>query len=431
MVSETKNTTPTGGWRVPPGYNRVESALEGVSVYAPRPEDERLAAPRTYTCPRCGASTRYDVAASGVVCEHCGYQAAVEAKLVGRGADRFEFTLETLSQAEQGWGVDRREIHCDACGAELALAASTLTAVCPFCASNRVILRKAASDRLRPRFLVPFKIKPEEVRAQAAKWLGEGWFHPRNLAQDVLVDHFVGVYLPFWTFDARMDCTWQAEVGRERVEHNRDGSTRTVKDWSWRFGRLKVNVNDLLVNGSSHISQMLVNRLLPFNLGDLATYSPDYLAGWGAHAYDIGLTQAWEEAKQQMRERAREECHRDINASHVRNFSMKADFGEETWRYVLLPVYLTSYRYEDKIYQVMVNGQHGKVAGQKPVDWTKIWLAIAGMLLPGFILGGIGLPLLLLSGIGVVPLLLGFGLLVAGIILSVMLYRKAVASEAA
>jgi hypothetical protein len=155
------------------------------------------------------------------------------------------------------------------------------------------------------------------------------------------------------------------------------------------------------------------------------------MAGWGAHAYDINLPDAWEQGKLEMRERAREECYRDIHASHVRNFSMKADFADESWRYVLLPVYLTSYRYEDKTFQVMVNGQHGKVAGQKPVDWTKIWLAIAGMLLPGFVLGAIGLPLLLLSGIGVIPLALGFFLLIAGTILSVILYRKAVDSEAA
>jgi UPF0716 family protein affecting phage T7 exclusion len=130
-----------------------------------------------------------------------------------------------------------------------------------------------------------------------------------------------------------------------------------------------------------------------------------------------------------MRERARKECYDDIRSAHVRNFSMQADFSDETWRYVLLPVYLTSYRYREKVLQVMVNGQTGKVDGQKPVDWTKIWLAIAALLLPGLVTGLIGLPLLL-AGIGVVPVAIGFVLLLIGAVLGVVLYRKALESEA-
>jgi hypothetical protein len=77
-----------------------------------------------------------------------------------------------------------------------------------------------------------------------------------------------------------------------------------------------------------------------------------------------------------------------------------------------------------------VNGQTATVAGQKPVAWWKIWIAIAGLLAPGLILGLIGLPLLLAAGTGIVPLALGGILLVIGGILAFMLYQQAVASEA-
>lgn len=426
----TQNTEPKS-WQVPKGYAQVASTVPGISVYAPKPEEDKSTAPRTYTCPSCGATTRYDVSAGGVACEHCGYTAVVNAEQVGRSADQFEFTLETLHQAEHGWGVKRREALCESCGAELTLAEGALTATCPFCASNRVNLQDAPSDKLRPRFLVPFKLKAVDVQKLAAEWLGKGWYHPKDLAQNVRIDHFAGMYVPFWTFAARMDCEWQAEVGRERVVRDRDGNTRTVIDWSWRRGKVVVPVQDLLVNGSTHVSQVILERIQPFDLEDLVAYSPDFLAGWNAHAYDIPLQDAWEQGKQMMREEAKDACHRDISASHVRNFSMSADFADETWRYILLPVYLTSYRYADKTFQVMVNGQNGKVAGQKPVDWNKIWLAIAAMLLPGIGLGLIGLPLLLLGGVGVGLLVIGFVLLVIGGILSGVLYHKAVQSEAA
>ena len=110
---------------------------------------------------------------------------------------------------------------------------------------------------------------------------------------------------------------------------------------------------------------------------------------------------------------------------------MTADFASETWRYLLLPVYVAAYQFESKVYQVMVNGQTGLVAGQKPVAWWKIWLAIAAMLAPGVILGLIGLPALALGGVGVILLVLGFVLILLGGAGSIALYRQAIASEAA
>jgi hypothetical protein len=78
----------------------------------------------------------------------------------------------------------------------------------------------------------------------------------------------------------------------------------------------------------------------------------------------------------------------------------------------------------------MVNGQTGKVAGQKPVAWWKIWLAIAALLAPGILSGLIGLPLLLLGGAGIIPIGLGIFLFIAGAVLSFILYQKARESEA-
>ena len=173
----------------------------------------------------------------------------------------------------------------------------------------------------------------------------------------------------------------------------------------------------MMIMGNSRISHLILNRIYPFDLNALETYSPDFLAGWHAQAYDVTLPAAWDEARTKMRERAKDACYKDIHSSHIRNFSMNADFADEAWRYILLPIYLASYKYEERNFQVMVNGQTGKVAGQKPVSWTKIWLVIAALLLPGVGLGLFGLATLTVG--------------IVGLILAVLLYRKAVDSEAA
>ncbi len=431
---------PATSFQPPQGYQAVPSALEGISVYAPIPQADTTAAPAIYHCPQCGAPTKFDVASGGVACEHCGYSAPVQARQVGRQAAEGEFSLETLDEARQGWGEAsaaqggaRRQLHCEACGAELELAENAMTATCPFCASNQVNLRQAPGDHMRPRFLVPFQVQAGDCQQRAREWLGRGWYHPRALAASAAVQPFTGAYLPFWTFSAQVQASWRAEVGYERSESYYDSGskswrTRTRIEWRWQNGQVQAGYRDLLVAGSSHVSKILLGRIQPFSLDALVTYNPDYLAGWQAQVYDIPLETAWNEGKAIMRERSKDQCYKSIPSSHVRNFSMEADFGDEAWRFILLPVYLTAYRYDERVFQVLVNGQSGAIGGQKPVDWWKIWLAIGAMLLPALVAGLIGL---LGSQENSVALFVAFVLLVLGVIGAVVLYRSAASSEEA
>ena len=111
--------------------------------------------------------------------------------------------------------------------------------------------------------------------------------------------------------------------------------------------------------------------------------------------------------------------------SKIRNFSMNLDFSEESWRYVLLPLYLANYPFDGKNYQVMINGQTGAIAGQRPVDWTRVWLAIAALLAPGLVVGLIGLITIIFGGVGVVIGGVGFVLLVIGLIISGVILSQA------
>ncbi len=381
-----------------------------------------------FKCPQCGAATAYSAEDGGLTCSHCGYYEAPEKSVVGRAASQFEFTVETMQRAAQGWGEQRNELACQACGAITTIPADSLAHTCPFCGSNEVLQRQAAQDVLRPRFVIPFKIEAEACRGITSQWLGSSWMTPAALQNLAAIAAFNGVYLPFWTFSATTRADWKAQVGHTRIEHyyeNGEMKTRTVTDWVWESGHATLDIQDLVQPGTARLSARLLKEVKTFNLSDLAPYEPKYLAGLQAQAYDVPLEKAWEAGRQEMREKTRQACLGQASTSQVRSFSMNLDFAGESWRYVLLPVYLATYTYDGKPFQVMVNGQTGKISGQRPADWNKIWLVIALLLAPGLLLGLLGLITIPLAGAGLGIGGLGFILLVIGLVIALILYNKA------
>lgn len=418
-------------WEPPEGYVPVRSQVDTVEVFAPAPErvDDELQA---FKCRHCGGTISYSPTQRKLTCPYCGTHQTIDAEEVGRAAEEREFTLDAMARPRYGWGEERREIVCQSCGAVVSVAPTALTDTCAFCGSNRVLARSEQGDVLRPSALVPFAVDAPAVRPRVAEWLGQGWMHPAELRHAGSLRELAGVYLPYWTFDAEARAEWKAEVGTPRTARYRSNGewrTRTEIDWRWRSGRVVHPANDYLVAGTDHVSESLLDRVRPFDLSDLAEYDAGFLAGWQAHRYDVGLSEAWKTAKAAIRNQSKRACYRDAGSPHVRSFRMSADFAHERWRHILLPVYLSSYRFTDKVYQVMVNGQTGRVVGQKPVDWRKVWLVIAALFVPGGCLGLLGLLTLPLGGVGGGIAALGFVLLVLALVGAIVVFTRARASE--
>lgn len=366
----------------PPGFIPAESAVSGIVVYKPQPEDADQQEIVNFRCPNCDSATAYSTDDGGLTCTYCGYHEAPQVEVVGRRAAEFEFTVETMQRAMHGWGQARKELVCQGCAAHTTLSEEMLTHTCPFCGSNKVVQMKAAQDALRPRFLVPFTVTTDECRRTMAGWLGDSWMLPRGLQRLGRSTEFTPIYIPFWTFDSRAQATWRAEVAKRRRRGNK---TETV--WRWENGRVNLFYDDVPVAGTGKLSRLLLEQVDAYDLQALVPYKPEFLAGLRAQAYDVTLEDAWTQARQRMRLHTKKQCQNQASSQRMRNFSMNLDFSEESWRYILLPLYLAVYRYGHDSYQVLINGQTGAIAGQRPVDWRRVALAIVAMLLPGLLLG--------------------------------------------
>ncbi len=413
----------------PAGWLPVASASSDVQAWGPPEQGEEATEARRFACEQCGATTSYDPSQGALACGHCGHAAPVQARA---GGEIGEFTAEALAAAEQGWGVDRQALHCDACGAEIAVEAGQLATSCPFCASNHVDLRAVTAGALRPQQVLPFRLTGAEAASQAGEWLGSGWKHPSDLAQVARVDRFQGVYLPWWLFDARMTVDWRCEVGITTTTTYTDSSgrrrTRTTTRWHWESGRLQQAYDKVPIAGTTKLAGL--DRVGAFPARELVPYTPELLAGFGAQAYDVSLPDAWDEGRHTMRERVAGSCKAAAGGDKQRNLSLSADLHDEAWTYALLPVYVSAYTFRDRTWVVMVNGATGEVGGQRPVAWWKVYLAMSAMVAPGLFTGlCLGVPGLLFAGIGLVFLVVAAVLLLLGVVFAVRTYRHAVQEE--
>ncbi|MFO7539491.1 MAG: hypothetical protein R6X32_15730 [Chloroflexota bacterium] len=414
----------------PAGYVLAESAVAGITVYKPAPDQTPHQPVVNFRCPHCDGVTAYSTDNGGLTCGYCGYHEAPTAEHVGRQAEAFEFTVAAWERSSHGWGEARKELECQSCSVHTTLSTEMLTHTCPFCGSNKVVQIKAPQDILRPRFLIPFTVTTESCRRQVADWLGSSWMVPKGLKRLGHAAEFVPIYIPFWTFDARTTADWRAEVAhtqRYTVRVNGRTQTRTRTVWRWESGNVSHFFDDLILPGSSQLSPLLLSQIDRYDLDELVVYDPSYLAGLQAQAYDLPLDTAWERARRQMRAAIKQSCRRQATSNRMRNFSMTLDFSEESWRYILLPLYLAVYHYNQAPYQIMVNGQTGQIAGQRPVDRRKVGLAMAASLLPGLLAALIALLLSWLRPeMHVTPFILAaFTFFVIGIIVAGLIFYQA------
>ncbi len=365
----------------PPGYIPTDSAIAGIEVYMPASDKEDRREVVAFNCPQCGGLQAYSVEDGGLTCTFCNYYEPPATTTIGRAAESFEFTVETMERVAHGWGATRKEIACQNCSARTSVAANSLTHTCPFCGSNKVIQRQAPQDTLRPRFVVPFQIKSETCRETMRHWLGNSWLLPTDLQRLGTGTPFTAIYLPFWTFDANTQADWKAEVHKKRKS-----GKHTHYYWRWESGDVQHDFDDLLVPGATKVSRKLLRDIHPFNLDALTPYDPSYLAGLKAQAYEIQLDQAWGVARRKMREQVKERCRAQASAPKLRNFSMNLSYKDESWRYILLPLYLAAYTYNGKTYQVLLNGQTGEISGQRPAAWRKIFTLSFAIIAPAILL---------------------------------------------
>ena len=146
--------------------------------------------------------------------------------------------------------------------------------------------------------------------------------------------------------------------------------------WTPAAGELSHVFNDALVCASVGVNPGRLRSIEPFPTDTLVPFDPGYLAGWTVERYQIDLVAAAQRSRQQMDEALRQLCGQQVPGDTYRNLLVHATFTDQTFKHILAPVWMLSYDYGTRSYDVVVNGVTGETAGSRPWSWIKVSLLI-------------------------------------------------------
>lgn len=320
------------------------------------------------------------------VCEQCGGPVETMDRFCGAcGAE--QPVMATVIESP----VRQKFLRCENCGAEVAIDPDQRSYTCTFCDSNYVVeFTPDQSHRQAPEFVIGFAITPEQAMERFRQWLGRSaWFRPSDLKYSSIADKLKGVYLPFWSFSMLARSRWAVSIGEHwyrtetytTVENGKTVTkTRTVQETEWwnLDGQHHQYYSGYLISGSRGLGQTDAVQIQPFHLAAAKRYEPYFLAGWLSEEYSIEREAALEVSQKAFFRREHDNIEAFLPGDTFRDLHVETSFEEVNSDLVLLPVYLLNYRYRNKLYRFLMNGQTGKVAGSKPMSWQKVVLTVLG-----------------------------------------------------
>ena len=350
-----------------------------------QPESPAIANDRRFPCEQCGAKLKFAPGTQMLRCGHCGHE-----NPIGPAADSVEeldFHSQLSALTNQQETVDAPLVKCSACAAEITRPANITAMSCPFCGSD-IVMQGSSRQTIRPRSLLPFKVTRQQAVALFRTWIGGLWFAPGGLKKYARGESKIdGLYMPAWTYDCDTTSQYSGSRGDyyyvaqtyTAVENGKTVTrTRQVRHtrWTSASGMVQRTFDDLLVLASRSLPEKYAHQLEPWDLGELVPYADDYLSGFLAERYQVELDAGFATAQEMMKPPIHADVCADIGGDEQRVDSINTQYHRVKFKHLLLPVWISAYRYRDRVFRFLVNARTGEVQGERPWSAAKITLLV-------------------------------------------------------
>ena len=328
-------------------------------------------------CPSCGGTLSYDPSSGGLICNFCGSRVQINTMPAAPGLG---YTLEDL-QNNIGRRIQSsaKQIVCGTCGGRFIAETSALSGLCPYCGSNSISETHDMAGVLEPTGVIPFKIGKDEAQDIFKKWIVGRRLAPMDINKNAQITDLVGVYVPYWVFDCDTYTPYKGKFGRTYGSGD-DQYTKYHKS----EGVCRLPIKSLTLVASSRLeSDSYWKSVSKFDLNFMKRYDPKLLAGFWSESYTVEGAAAWQTAMGRIYDMIKREIKSMEAADTIAKLDMNPGASNIRAKYVLAPIWITSFDYHGTVYRVLINGQTGNIVGTWPRSFKRFFMIF------GLIAGGI------------------------------------------
>jgi DNA-directed RNA polymerase subunit RPC12/RpoP len=345
-----------------------------------------------FTCKNCGAPLRFSPLSKTLLCEFCNTEESIE--ISNEKIESYSFDIERSVVKKEKKEAIPKSVTCAKCSATFTSSPQMISSNCPYCNAPIII---EFIQKIRPKSLLPFHISQEEAQKRFKKWIGSLWFAPSQLKKLIKGTYKLkGYYLPYWLYNATTDTSYYGERGdiyyvqveRTVMVNGREERQRVQESrirWSPVSGKVHNQFDNVTIGASKRVSEPILENLNPWESNHLTPFNKKYLLGFDSEEYTIELDSGFESAKVKMQYVIRNDIKRKIGGDQQRIHQIKTNYYHTTYKSTLFPLWTAQFKWKDKNYTYAINGQTGKVTGERPYSWLKI---IALILTISLLIGG-------------------------------------------
>lgn len=339
-------------------------------------------------CTQCGAPAAFDIRRQLYLCSYCG--GTVEPGEAVREKEGFrKMQADRIRNEVAQYRLVKTS--CSGCGAEVVLEEGEALGSCAFCGRS-LVRSKYLKSRGLPEYIIPFRLTEEEAKKALSAWCEENGQKAEAKSLKPLIGELAGYYLPY-------------ELVRGPVH-----MTTVRMDGGGRYP-CEGYLDDIFVNRSKQLDNLLLDGMEPFDTEDMAAFDCSMIAGQRVKTSDLD--------DKVLEGRVREETQESYAPAVRKVLETKAvDVQADVKNTLRLPVLLPVYYISRGNVLAAVNGQTGKVSvrAEKASHyyflpwWFKAILATAAAFL--LICGGLHLGGMTLRESLVISGMAGFVLLI-------------------
>lgn len=348
-------------------------------------------AKRQFPCNSCGADLLFLPGSNKMECPYCGSANELEVPAEEVVEHDYLAKMRELEECPQDADlVEVKEVDCGSCGAKTTLGTEVQAGSCPFC-DTPFVTEPHSEKVIKPHAVLPFKIDSKQGMKQFESWVSSRWFAPNKLKEYARrSEKLQGIYLAHWTYDTSASTDYSGSRGQHYyvtesyTDSEGNSKTRQVRKTRWYpvCGHVYNVFDDILIVANDSLPRKYTKELEPWDLQELVPFADEYLSGFKSEHYSVGLRQGFDMAKDEASPEIRQSIKRDIGGDEQRIHNFYTDWNEVSFKHILLPVWVSAYRFHDKVYRVVINARTGEVQGERPYSWVKITLAVlAGLAL--------------------------------------------------